>query len=191
MKKRYITAAVLLIFILLAPLAGSLAFFTQRETAHSVITTGNVDIEIQEFTDQRDEQGNLLPFKDLSGVMPGETVSKIVQIKNTGTGEAWVRLALTPEFIMDLPDSGADTGMVTLNINEDDWEMGEDNFLYYKQPLKPEETTSPALHSLTFSSAMGSKYQESRFVLEVQAQAVQAKNNGETVLTASGWPATA
>lgn len=192
MKKRYISTVLVVICILLVPVVGTAAYFTQAETAHSVITTGNVSIELQEFTDQKDQEGKLLPFASPVKVMPGENVSKIVQVKNRGSGEAWVRIALTPEFKLSSQHGQEkfqpDTDMVTLHINRQDWEMGEDNFLYYKKPLKEGETTSPALRSLTFSGSMGSEYQNSSFVLDVQAQAVQVKNNGETALTAAGWP---
>lgn len=190
MKKRYILGAALVICMLLVPVAGTAAFFTQAETAHNVITTGSVKIQLQEFTDQKDQGGNPLPFVSPVKVMPGEKVSKIVQVKNTGSGEAWVRLALTPEFTDLTPQEGftPQTHMVTLHINRQDWEKGEDDFLYYKYALKPNETTSPALSALTFSEEMGTEYQNCRFILDVQAQGVQVKNNGETGLTAGGWP---
>lgn len=194
MKKRNILVVALLICILLIPMAGSLAFFTQAETAHNVITTGNVDIELQEFTDEKDKDGNPLPFKDPVGVMPGQEVSKIVQIRNTGSGDAWVRIALLPEFRLDGAHAAEgfepDMELVIPDINTEDWELGrEDGYLYYKHALKPGETTTPALRSVSFSRDMSNGYQESSFILEVQAEAVQVKNNGESALTAAGWPA--
>lgn len=196
MKKRNILAVALLICILLIPVAGSLAYFTQAETAHNVITTGSVDIEVQEFTDEKDEEGNPLPFENPVNVMPGQNVSKIVQVKNTGSGEAWIRIALLPEFKLNSANADEsfkpDTDMVLLNINKEDWEAGvDDGYLYYKHALKPGEVTSPVLSSVTFSKNMSNEYQESQFILDAEAQAVQVKNNGDNALSAAGWPATA
>ena len=101
MKKRTIVVLALLVCILLIPMAGSLAFFTQAETAHNVITSGNVDIAIHEYS--RNEAGEKIPFTDPEGVMPGEKIHKIIEIENTGSGPAWVRVRFKPEFKLD-PD---------------------------------------------------------------------------------------
>ena len=42
-----------------------------------VITTGNVDIELNEWADEARTQ----PFQDKTGVMPGTKVTKIVEVK--------------------------------------------------------------------------------------------------------------
>ena len=48
---------------------GTVAFFTDRSTATNVITTGGVDIELLE-TAVKD--GEVVPFEDVSGVLPGD-----------------------------------------------------------------------------------------------------------------------
>ena len=189
MKKRNLAVIVLLMFALMLPLGGTLAYFTQSETAHNVITTGNVDIKLEEFSEN--EKGELVPFEDVSCMMPGQSASKIVQVKNTGSGDAWVRIKLDPRFTLDRdyaePGFEPDADDVIPEINEKDWQFKEGCW-YYKKMLKPGDTTEPLLKSIKFAEKMGNNYQGSEFALEVVAEAVQAKNNGESVLEAVGWP---
>ena len=70
MKRR---ALILSALALLAALfaAGTIAYFTAEGQAHNVITTGGVDIAVQEWADEDKTQ----PFQDPTGVMPGTTVT--------------------------------------------------------------------------------------------------------------------
>lgn len=65
MKRR---ALILSALALLAALfaAGTIAYFTAEGQAHNVITTGGVDIAVQEWADEDKTQ----PFQDPTGVMP-------------------------------------------------------------------------------------------------------------------------
>ena len=47
------------------------------------------------------------------------------------------------------------------------------------------------METVTFSAEADNKYQEARAEIIVLAQAVQAKNNGASALTAKGWPTVA
>ena len=79
MKRKILLAAVAVICLSLLGV-GTLAYFTSDGTAHNVITTGGVDIELIETTDD----GKPFPEEGISGVMPGESVTKRVTVKNTG-----------------------------------------------------------------------------------------------------------
>ena len=71
----------LLICCLAVAASGTLAYYTATEQAHNVITSGGIDIALQEYADAGDA---LVPFEDVDGVMPGMEVSKIVCVENTG-----------------------------------------------------------------------------------------------------------
>lgn len=94
MKRKLLIVSVLAILVAVTA-AGTLAYFTDTGTAHNVITTGNVKIELKEWADEACEE----PFKDKTGVMPGTKVTKIVEVKNTGTGAAFVRPARGEECL--------------------------------------------------------------------------------------------
>ena len=162
--------------------AGTLAYFTSEGTAHNVITTGGVEIMVREWADE-DRQ---TPFEDLTGIMPGMTVTKIAEIKNTGASDAWVRVKV--EKNIQLKGEGTpDTGLVELALNTADW-TERDGYYYYTKALKSGEVTAPIFTAVTFNAAMGNEYQNATATVDVFAQAVQTANNGDTVLNAQGWP---
>lgn len=90
MKRRVLILSALAMLAALFA-AGTIAYFTAEGQAHNVITTGGVDIAVQEWADEDKTQ----PFEDLTGVMPGTTVTKIAEVKNTGAADAWVRVQVT------------------------------------------------------------------------------------------------
>ena len=181
MKRKLLILSVLVICVATLA-AGTLAYFTSEGTAHNVITTGGVDITLQEWADE----GKTKPFEDLTGIMPGMTVTKIAEIKNTGASDAWVRVKV--EKNIQLKGEGTpDTGLVELALNTADW-TERDGYYYYTKALKSGEVTAPIFTAVTFTAAMGNEYQNATATVDVFAQAVQTANNGDTVLNAQGWP---
>ena len=164
--------------------AGTLAYFTAEDTAHNVITSGGVDIELKEWADEAKQTS----FEDVTGIMPGVTVTKIAEIKNTGASEAWVRVLITKDIQL-AGDGEVDPDLIKLGLNTTDWTLGTDGYYYYNKALKPGETTVPILSSVTFEPTMGNEYQNAAATVDISAQAVQTANNGTSALTASGWPA--
>ena len=185
MKRKLLILSVLAICIATLA-AGSLAFFTSEGTAHNVITTGGVEITVQEWADEAKKT----PFEDLEGIMPGMTVTKIAEIKNTGASDAWIRVLVTKKIQL-AGDGTPNTALVELNLNLTDWTQGTDGYLYYtKEALKPGEVTAPLFTTVTFNAAMGNEYQNATATVDVTAQAVQTANNGDTAMAAMGWPST-
>ncbi len=65
MKRKFLILSVLaLCFSLFA--AETIAYFTADSKAHNVITTGGVQIAVQEWADEERTK----PFEDVTGVMP-------------------------------------------------------------------------------------------------------------------------
>lgn len=182
MKRKLLILSVLAICIATLA-AGTLAYFTSEGKAHNVLTTGGVEIAVQEWADEEKTK----PFEDLTGIMPGMTVTKIAEIKNTGASDAWVRVKV--EKNIKLQGEGTpDTDLVELNLNLTDWTQGKDGYLYYNKVLKPGEVTEPLFTAVTFNVTMGNEYQNATATVDVVAHAVQTANNGDTVMDAKGWP---
>ncbi len=181
MKRKLLILSVLVICVATLA-AGTLAYFTSEGTAHNVITTGGVDITLQEWADE----GKTKPFEDLTGIMPGMTVTKIAEIKNTGASEAWVRVKV--EKNIQLKGEGeVNPDLVELALDTANW-TEKDGYYYYNKALKPGEVTAPVFSAVTFNASMGNEYQNATATVDVYAQAVQTANNGETALNAQGWP---
>lgn len=181
--KRKIAILAVLVICVASVAAGSLAYFNAEGTAHNVITTGGVEITLQEWAD--DER--LTPFENLTGIMPDTRVTKIAEVKNTGASPVWVRVLVTKSI--ELTREGTpNTDMVALNINTAAWSAGADGYYYYNSALAPGETTVPIFTEVTFRPEMGNEYQNATATVDVTAQAVQTANNGATAAEAAGWP---
>ena len=185
MKKRMLTAALAL--CCLAVLAtGTLAYFTAEETAKNVITMGSLKMELVELN----EEGK--PWTNVENIVPGMEVTKEAFVKNTGTVDFYTRVKITKTFV---PAQGEgkpelNTKLVRLDINEKYWEPGNDGFYYYKKPVAPGEETKPLFTTVTFSTEMGNEYQNVKVIIDLDAQAVQSRNNGDSATKATGWPET-
>ena len=182
MKRKVLILSVLAILLAILA-ANTLAYFTADTAAHNVITTGNVDIALNEWVnEERTEK-----FEDKTGVMPGAEVTKIVEVENIGAGTAWVRVQVVLDVYAEGGKEQLPPDPVTLDFNETDWKYF-DGYYYYNYPLDPGETTEPLFTSVAFDDQMGNEYQNSTAHVDVNAYAVQSANNGEDVLSANGWP---
>ena len=183
MKRKLLIVSVLAILVAVTA-AGTLAYFTDTGTAHNVITTGNVKIELKEWADEACEQ----PFQDKTGVMPGTKVTKIVKVENTGTGAAFVRLYVEKNvYRADQKPMKSDP--VSLDFDNRNWTYSEsEGYYYYNRPLEPGKTTEPLFTTVTFDPLMGNEYQNATAHVKVIAYAVQSANNGDSPQAAKGWP---
>lgn len=185
MKKRLLAAAVIAICTSMAAY-GTLAYFTYEDTATNVITAGDVQIDLEEWS--RTPDGSLVPFKDIDDVLPGTDVSKIVQVKNTGGQDAWVRVSAEKSIVLAEEAEGeVNLSLVTYDLNTEHW-TERDGYYYYNTVLRSGETTEPLFTTVTFSENMTNMYQHSKAYIEIDAQATQSANNGSSVFEAAGWP---
>ena len=186
MKKWKIVALCTVLACLSIVASGTLAYFTAQETAHNVITSGGVDIQLNEFSERGNEE--LVPWQDVDGVMPGAEISKIVTVKNTGASDAWVRIKVEKTVILASGDKGKPEVM-ELDIKKAFW-TEQDGYYYYNDPLAPGETTPPLFTTVTLDAVkMDNEYQGSKAFIDVKADAVQVANNGASATVAAGWPA--
>jgi len=164
---------------------GTAAFFYAEETALNVITTATFDVVLHEETDG----GRPWPEEGVDGVMPGMDVTKVVYAENLGTADAYVRILLDKIII---PAEGVEKELdfdnITLDINTDKW-TEKDGIYYCNKALAPGEKSAPLFTNVHFGVKLGNEYMNAKLEIEVLMQAVQAKNNGDSVLNANGWPA--
>lgn len=189
MKKKIATIAVLLLCLGMLGYT-TIAYFNTQNTARNVITAGNIDIELQETAINGD--GKEILFQESQerfNVMPGEEVSKIVRVKNTGNNPAYIRIEVQKDIkLADGQNGEVDLGLIRLDFDSDNWTLGEDGYYYYNQPIAAGESTAALFRNVTFDKTMGNLYQNSTAVIKVNAQATQVKNNGTSVFDAAGWP---
>lgn len=186
MKKWKIVALCTVLACLAIVASGTLAYFTAQETAHNVITSGGVAIQLIEQT--RNEDGSFGPWENMEDVMPGAVVSKKVTVKNTGASAAWVRVKVDKTVILANQDKG-NPEVMELDINDTFW-TEDDGYYYYNDPLAPGEATKvPLFTTVTFDAVkMDNDYQNCTARIDVKADAVQVANNGASATVAAGWP---
>lgn len=191
MKKKilYIAAVVLCLSLIGG---GTYAYYTAADTARNVITSGGVDIAIEEW--QQTPNG-LIPYpSEPIEVMPATDVSKIVTARSTD-GQCFVRMQL--ELTLHRAD-GAEMELaaedlekvIRLTMNTEDWTQ-KDGWWYYGSALETGEATEPLMTGVSFDGPnMTNEYQNCTVTINVVAQAVQAANNNTSALEAIGWPET-
>ena len=181
MKKRILILSLLAVCLSLC-IGGTLAYYTATDTARNVITAGNIKIELIET----DAEGK--PFENVSGVLPGAEVDKIVTVKNTSDNACWVRISVEKEISLAKEKSGTpDMSFLEIDFNTVNW-TEKDGYFYYNEKLNPGETTKPLFTTVTFNATMDNLYAGCTASVSVFAQAVQCANNGHSALTAAGWP---
>ena len=206
MKKKIFTLAALAICATMLA-SGTLAYFTVKDKAHNVITSSKVGIELIEKT--KDENGAEVDFpkEGISGVMPGDSVSKIVSVKNNGEATAWIRVwvntaisepgdPLTNPTIKNLPLTinvdGKEIPVVTYTVDNTKWTY-EDGYYYFNKPVELEKSTDILFEEVHFAKEMGNEYQKCKVMIDISAEAVQYANNpipdGGDVTDVKGWPA--
>ena len=186
MTKRKLLSLCLILILISIMGVGTLAFFTDEEKADNIITSGNIDIQLNEWTGEVDGEGNKIHFEDVTGVMPGMTVPKIVEVENIGDNEAYVRVSA--EKVITLAQDGeADYDLITIDFDLQNWTY-QDGFYYYNEVLLPGEVSKPLFTSVTFDASMNNMYQNCEVRIDVDADATQVANNGDSALEAKGWP---
>ena len=122
MKRKLLVGA--LGCICLSALAGgTLAYYTAENTAHNVITTGGIDIAVQEWADE--DKTTPFPEDGVNDVMPGTAVTKIVEVQNTGANDAYIRIKVDKSITL-AGEGEPDLDLLTLDFNDTDWTAGEE-----------------------------------------------------------------
>lgn len=176
MKKKLFAAALLVLMISIIGY-GTYAYYTVEGTATNVITSGGVDINLEEN----------FPADGVFDVLPGLKYTKEVWVENTGHDPAWIRVSV--DTIVTLADGsvGSPNG-ISMNFNTKDWDDLKDGYWYYRHPLAPGEKTEMLFTTVFFAPEMGNEYQGSTAHVNVSAYATQVANNGDRAANAKGWP---
>ena len=184
MKKKLVLSVAAAAMVGTLAVGGTLAWFTDTETATNVVTTGKVDIVLNEDGGKDGvvtEEG--LSYND---VMPGDTFQKTVTIKNV-ENDAYVRAKIIV--------SGTDTVIDTfLNDNEEDdivfgglklgkadWvESGKNELtatVYYDDIMIRESDPWTVFKDITVPGrAWDNAFTNEEFTIKVVAEAIQSSN---------------
>lgn len=183
---KYKILVISIIIFLLSLLCGiSVAYYTTDIVATNVITSGSVDIEIFESYNLSDI--DRVPYNSQVNVLPDNTRSKIVDIKNTGLSPIYLRVCIDDTIVKQNNESENDTSsLIKYDINTDKW-IEHNGYYYYKTCLMPDEFTSPLFTTVYFDKSIDNQYMKSIVNINIIAEATQSENNGFDPLSAKGW----
>ncbi len=204
MTKKLIAIAAVIVIAAAAVVGGTLAWFTDADTATNVLTTGNIDITLTE-TAVDGQTATVNPKGlDIPDIMPGDTVHKDPKItNNSGTESAWIRAKFTVANT-STPGTAASGALIDpivtaidLDIDDAVWLKGNDGWYYLKAALPATGTNSVYFfEEIEFVGAtFGNAYQNASFNVVINVQATQVDNQAlpaAPVLTdyqGLGWPA--
>lgn len=188
MKKKIFALAVIVIYLCIAAF-GTAAFYTVDGTAHNIITSGGVDIALEEW--HMTEEGLVEYPNEPIDIMPGVKVSKIVKVK--GLDEpAWLRVRYDYTVLAhdgkDITDAREVLDEIILIEPDAEHWTYRDGWWYYNESVENGEITEPVFTEVEFSAEkLGNKYERASLIVTVTASAVQVANNGDNALDAAGW----
>lgn len=190
MKRRLLASG--LIIVLLAVMAyGSIAYLTSEGHATNIITTGSIKLNLHEM--QVDSDGELVDYPAdglITGVLPGQAVSKIPYIENVGNQDFYTRVKINIEVISADGSSVLDNAVIQPDIDMESWTLN-DGWYYYTGKVAAGTRVAP-FESVKFSEDIANEYQGCKVKLDIDAQAVQVKNNpipdNGSILDIVGWP---
>jgi len=182
--KTLLNAMLAATLVFLVSVSGTLAYWTGYDTSVNIIKTASVFGEIVENCDPASARG----------VYPGDTVTKIVNVQNTGTVDELVRVKIEKVWRYADSASAADpshapgfsstaalpTDNIVLNLGRDGlWTDGGDGYYYYKGVLPPGRLTDgPVLESFTIDPDTGNEYAGLTGDIIVTMECVQYANGG-------------
>ena len=184
MNKRVKVALIAVIAVLAALITTqTVAYYTTVGKATNVVTSGDIDLQIHEKTDT----GEDFPAEGVT-VIPGDIISKIVTVENTCQHPFYLRVKL-----VNSSDSAELVAQecLKLDINTNDWTVGDDGYIYYNRVLEAGQITEPVFTQVeVVGSAVDRENIGSTLALTVKAYAVQSEHNSaEHPWDAAGWPA--
>jgi len=202
MKNKVVIALVAVALAALMIVGGTLAWFTDKDTATNVVTLGNINIELTET--------NPVPGGDpVKGIaydaMPGAELAKDPTVTNVGDNDAYVRLAVAIAPVENDPAyaalSDADKDEVDANLaalaeaiayNKTAFtKVG--NYFYYtanKGVLAP-AATATLFDKVVLPGEWDNTMANIQFNIVVTAEAIQVDNNEAAIAEGATAPTAA
>ena len=191
MKKKIVTLCVVICLLVVAAIGGTLAYFTDNETATNVFTMGKVDIELTETE-----------WVAPDAVYPGIAYEKNPVVKNVGDDSAWIRVDVTLSDAAAFITAAGKYQITDLSVifdehDETKWTRAEivqdaekDTLTYsyyYNDLLEAGESTDAIFTQVKIPGQFNNADMKAigeNFTITIQAHAMQTADDYDTVLEA-------
>jgi len=175
-------------YILLSLLAAAMLIFSMTGTAfaaYQAVAPSVHEIDLANVRAQIVEE-----YKRPGPVYPGNTIDKVVNVKNTGNSDAVIRVKVEKAWGETrgadgnlIVNSAYATGNIQIIYDTSLWMYSAaDGYFYYKGVLKPGETTQvPLFRAFTIDKATGNEYEGLEADIVIHMECVQAAANGVVI----------
>lgn len=189
-KKKLGTGLIALALVGVVGIGGSLAWFTDNESASNTFTTGNINIKLTEEVNDGSGTQDGTGYKYVN-VMPGDTLDKKVKVELDGTSQAaWVRLVVTltsdnTEIFTALEDGDPDNDIQLMNGEtaiDVDWTVNEEKteaVAIYDQGVHLDSASDSwvPFTDVYVPETWGNDFKDTSFSIDVKAEAIQYEHN--------------
>ena len=188
MKKLIASVIALIVTTVVIFSAQTVAYFSDKIETNPVITVSGTNLA-GELIESTVIDGAVVTGPAAVRVMPGNTVTKSVAVRNTGAIDMFLRMTVDVVFQLseEYKDASVDPTLVDFVINDTYW-IEDDGYYYYKEAISHGEITEPLFTEITFSGDMDNTYTNSTITFQIKAYAVQSNGNEGDALHAQGWP---
>lgn len=188
MKKKIAALCVVICMLAVAAIGGTLAYFTDNETATNVFTMGKVDIELTETE-----------WVAPDAVYPGIAYEKNPVVKNVGDDSAWIRVDVTLSDAAAFVTAAGKYQITDLSVifdehDETKWTWAEivqdaekDTLTYsyyYNDLLEAGESTDAIFTQVKIPGQFNNADMKAigeNFTITIQAHAMQTADDYDTV----------
>ncbi|MCQ2545035.1 MAG: hypothetical protein MJ144_01210 [Clostridia bacterium] len=123
-----------------------------------------------EFTVGNNTSTILEEYQEVQELSPGDSIKKSVNVANTGRNSCYVR-------VLSLLSEKDAEQYARINYNLKDWELAEDGYYYYRDVVKPGESTAELFSQVDISSDLPQE-QLRGFKILIYAETVNVEAGG-------------
>ena len=123
-----------------------------------------------EFTVGNNTSTILEDYQEVQELSPGDSIKKSVNVANTGRNSCYVR-------VLSLLSEKDAEQYARINYNLKDWELAEDGYYYYRDVVKPGESTAELFSQVDISSDVPQE-QLRGFKILIYAETVNVEAGG-------------
>ena len=187
MKKKLIASIAAVCALAVLVIGSTFAFFTSKDSAKNTFTMGDLTIKV---TEKQDENKGKTGTETKDGIeytdgLPGDTFSKQPIVTNEGSADAWIRVkidvACTNGDITAEQMAALKAAIIEDMCTNYGWAQkdGDTEYVYYTEKMaKGDEAT--LFETVKIPNTWGNEAANASFTISIDAQGVQANNNGET-----------
>lgn len=156
------------IFLLITTVCMAAAYWEQKQDTVNILTMASYEVHIEE------------EYEAPADVLPSQTINKKVDVRNSGTADALVRVHLKKMFgtVVDgafTEDETLSPDVIEISCNHQYWKQEKDGWYYYMEVLKAgKKTKEPLMESFRLLETTGNEYMGKEGRVLVTMESVQA-----------------